>query len=63
MSMEKKDIDAIREMCEAGMSLQALFKIFKQFDTSDIEKVYDEYMSESDDDYVKEDIYISNNCS
>ena len=50
-------------MCEAGMSLQALFKIFKQFDADDIKKVYDEYMSESDDDYVKEDIYISNNCS
>ncbi len=63
MRMEKKDIDAIREMCEAGMSLQALFKIFKQFDADDIKKVYDEYMSESDDDYVKEDIYISNNCS
>ena len=63
MNMEKKDIDAIREMCEAGMSLQALFKIFKQFDADDIKKVYDEYMSESDDDYVKEDIYISNNCS
>jgi hypothetical protein len=63
MKMEKKDIDAIREMCEAGMSLQALFKIFKQFDADDIKKVYDEYMSESDDDYVKEDIYISNNCS
>lgn len=63
MRMEKKDIDAIREMCEAGMSLNALFKIFKQFDADDIKKVYDEYMSESDDDYVKEDIYISNNCS
>ena len=63
MKMEKKDIDAIRELCEAGMSLQALFKIFKQFDADDIKKVYDEYMSESDDDYVKEDIYISNNCS
>ena len=63
MSMEKKDIDAIREMCEAGMSLNALFKIFKQFDADDIKKVYDEYMSASDDDYVKEDIYISNNCS
>ena len=61
--MEKKDIDAIREMCEAGMSLQALFKIFKNIDTKDIEQVYNEYMSKDDDDYVKEDIYISNNCS
>lgn len=63
MNMEKKDIDAIREMCEAGMSLQALFKIFKNIDTKDIEQVYNEYMSKDDDDYVKEDIYISNNCS
>ena len=63
MRMEKKDIDAIREMCEAGMSLQALFKIFKNIDTKDIEQVYNEYMSKDDDDYVKEDIYISNNCS
>ncbi|MCR4867070.1 MAG: hypothetical protein K5921_09100 [Lachnospiraceae bacterium] len=61
--MEKKDIDAIREMCESGMSLQALFKIFKNIDTKDIEQVYNEYMSKDDDDYVKEDIYISNNCS
>ncbi|MBP5415770.1 MAG: hypothetical protein ILN61_11125 [Lachnospiraceae bacterium] len=61
--MEKKDIDAIREMCEAGMSLNALFKIFKNIDTKDIEQVYNEYMSKDDDDYVKEDIYISNNCS
>ncbi len=63
MRMEKKDIDAIREMCEAGMSLNALFKIFKNIDTKDIEQVYNEYMSKDDDDYVKEDIYISNNCS
>jgi hypothetical protein len=63
MKMEKKDIDAIREMCEAGMSLNALFKIFKNIDTKDIEQVYNEYMSKDDDDYVKEDIYISNNCS
>ena len=61
--MEKKDIDSIREMCEAGMSLNALFKIFKNIDTKDIEQVYNEYMSKDDDDYVKEDIYISNNCS
>ncbi|MBR6148731.1 MAG: hypothetical protein IKQ44_10325 [Lachnospiraceae bacterium] len=61
--MGKKDIDAIREMCEAGMSLNALFKIFKNIDTKDIEQVYNEYMSKDDDDYVKEDIYISNNCS
>ena len=63
MRMEKKDIDAIREMCEAGMSLNALFKIFKNIDTKDIEQVYNEYISKDDDDYVKEDIYISNNCS
>ena len=63
MNMEKKDIDAIREMCEAGMSLNALLKIFKNIDTKDIEQVYNEYMSKDDDDYVKEDIYISNNCS
>ena len=63
MSMEKKDIDAIREMCEAGMSLNALFKIFENIDTKDIEQVYNEYMSKDHDDYVKEDIYISNNCS
>jgi len=63
MKMGKKDIDAIREMCEAGMSLNALFKIFKNIDTKDIEQVYNEYMSKDDDDYVKEDIYISNNCS
>lgn len=60
--MDKKDIDSIREMCEAGMSPQALYKIFKQFDKKDIDEVYDRYMSKSDD-YVEEDIYISNNCS
>ena len=63
MRMEKKDIDAIREMCEAGMSLNALFKIFKNIDKKNIEQVYNVYMSKDDDDYVKEDIYISNNCS
>ena len=60
--MDKKDMDAVRQMCEAGMSLQALYKIFKQFDKKDIDEVYDLYMSKSVD-YVEEDIYISNNCS
>ncbi len=60
--MNQKDTNAIESMCAAGMSLEALYKIFKQFDKGDIKTVYDNY-AKTKEDYVTEDITIKTNCS
>lgn len=60
--MTQKDITAVEQMCMAGMSIEALYKIFKQFDQSDIKAIYDNCQSKNAD-YVSEDINISMNCS
>ena len=60
--MTEKDRNAVENMCAAGMSLEALYKIFKQFDNEDIKAVYDHYQS-THDDYVTEEITIKTNCS
>jgi len=60
--LNTKDIGVIEQMCAAGMSEEALYKIFKQFDREDIKSVYDHYRA-THNDYVREDISIKTNCS
>ncbi|MCR5799772.1 MAG: hypothetical protein K6G69_06830 [Lachnospiraceae bacterium] len=60
--MKENDVNAVESMCMAGMSLEALYKIFKQFDKEDIRSVYERYVS-TRDNYVAEDITIKTNCS
>jgi len=60
--MNDKDKRVVEEMCAAGMSLEALYKIFKQFNAEDLKNVYVEYHKRNND-YVEEEINISMNCS
>lgn len=60
--MNEKDRGVVEGMIAAGMSLEALYKIFKNFAREDIKKVYAEYQK-SKGDYVEEPINISMNCS
>lgn len=60
--MNDKDKRVVEEMCAAGMSLEALYKIFKQFDQEDLKKIYSNFQKRNND-YVEEDINISMNCS
>jgi len=59
--MNQRDIDVVESMCMAGMSLEALYKIFKQFDNDDIKSIYDNY-KKTHEDYVEENISIKTNC-
>lgn len=60
--LNSKDSRVVEEMCAAGMSLEALYKIFKQFDKDDLKEVYKNYHIRHND-YVEEEINISMNCS
>ena len=60
--LNKKDISVVEEMCAAGMSVEALCKIFKSFDRDDLKEVYINYHKRHND-YVDEGINISMNCS
>lgn len=60
--LKERDINVVEQMCAAGMSLEALHKIFKTFDKDDVKVVYDNYHA-MDDDYVEEKVNISVNCS
>lgn len=60
--LNDKDKRVVEEMCAAGMSVEALYKIFKQFDAEDLKTIYKEYHKRHSD-YVEEDINISMNCS
>ncbi len=60
--MNEKDKRVVEEMCAAGMSLEALYKIFKQFDQNDLKEIYKNYHIRQND-YVDEGINISMNCS
>lgn len=60
--MNDKDKRVVEEMCAAGMSLEALYKIFKQFEADDLKNIYVEY-HKGQNDYVEEGINISINCS
>ncbi len=59
--MKEKDKRVVEEMCAAGMSLEALYKIFKQFEQEDLKKIYIDF-HDSQNDYVEESINISINC-
>ena len=60
--LNERDTNAVKQMCESGMSLEALYKIFKNFDREDVKKVYDDHINENKD-YVEEPVSISVNCS
>ena len=60
--LNERDTNAVKQMCASGMSLEALYKIFKNFDREDIKKVYDDHINENED-YVEEPVNISVNCS
>ncbi|MBO4847430.1 MAG: hypothetical protein J5525_14175 [Lachnospiraceae bacterium] len=60
--LNERDTNAVKQMCESGMSLEALYKIFKNFDREDVKKVYDDHINENKD-YVEEPVNISVNCS
>lgn len=60
--MNAKDASVVEGMCAAGMSLEALYKIFKNFDQDEVKAVYLEYQKKKND-YVDEYINISMNCS
>ena len=60
--MNAKDTGVVEGMCAAGMSLEALYKIFKNFDKDEVKAVYVDFHKRQND-YVEEDINISTNCS
>ena len=60
--LKDRDINVVEQMCASGMSLEALYKIFKTFDKEDVKAVYDHYHSQHND-YVEEPVNISVNCS
>ena len=60
--LNERDINAVKQMCISGMSLEALYKIFKNFDKEDVKEVYDSCLNENKD-YVEEPVNISVNCS
>lgn len=60
--MNKKDTDVVEGMCAAGMSLEALYKVFKNFDKDEVKAIYNEYHKRQND-YVEESINLSINCS
>ncbi len=60
--LNDRDINVVEQMCASGMSLEALYKIFKTFDKEDVKTVYDHYHSRHND-YVEEPVNISVNCS
>lgn len=60
--LNQKDTVVVEGMCAAGMSLEALYKIFKNFEKEDLKAVYIDYQKRHND-YVEEDINVSINCS
>lgn len=60
--MNAKDASVVEGMCAAGMSLEALYKIFKNFDQDEVKAIYTDFQKRQSD-YVEEDINISMNCS
>ena len=60
--LNDRDINVVEQMCASGMSLEALYKIFKTFDKEDVKAVYDHFNSRHND-YVEEAVNISMNCS
>lgn len=60
--MNAKDKGVVEGMCAAGMSLEALYKIFKSFDKEEVKNIYIEF-HKGRNDYVEEEINVSINCS
>lgn len=61
--LTEKDRAVVFEMCKAGMNLEVLKKSFPQFDSNDIEGVYNDYTRREEDKQEAEDVNISCNCS
>jgi len=60
--LNDKDKAVIEDMCACGMSLEALYIAFKNFDKADVKAAYDHFSKNAGGDVV-EDITISRNCS
>lgn len=60
--MNSEEKAKVEEMCAAGMSPNALYKIFKDLNKEEIDSVYNEYLNQNND-YIDEGISISMNCS
>jgi len=60
--MNASERSRVDEMIAGGMSLEALYRIFKDIDRNELKAVYDEYLNQTSD-YVEEGINISMNCS
>jgi len=59
--LSDRDKAVVYSMCQAGMTLNSLVKSFPQFDSIDIETVYNEY--KNTETVESEGISISCNCS
>lgn len=59
--LSERDKAVVAEMCRTGMALEVLKRSFPQFESSDIESIFNEQNREQSDDSF--DIKISCNCS